>query len=131
YGEKVDVRILMYPKSEMKNLFKIHQQACSSDEEFERLVRMQPNEQLRAIGGKVQPIGRFSGNDEKLEKVAFTLRPGEVSELIEVGENEVILKCIGRVPPDRKKIFENEREALKREVADKLTQKAIGDVFKE
>jgi foldase protein PrsA len=141
YGEKVEVRVLMYPHDMLKAVYKIYEQVRHTDdeseaerkardEEFERAARSQPNAQLAANGGKVPPISRYSGDDE-VERVAFSLRPGEVSSIIHTKEALLILKCIKRIGPDRTKLFENEREALKREVFDQKIQKEIGEVFKE
>jgi len=131
YGEKVDVRILMYPKDQQKVLYQLYDQIRSSDEAFDRAARQQPNPQLAMNGGAVKPICRFSGNDPKVEKVAYSLRPGEVSEVFEVPEGLVIMKCVGHIAPDRTKIYENEREKLQREVLDRKTQVEVGKIFKE
>lgn len=131
YGEKVEVRILLYPKDQQKVLYKIYETIRNSDEEFERAARAQPNSQLAMTGGAVKPICRFSDNDPKVEKVAYSLRPGEVSEVFEVPEGLLIMKCIKKIPPERTKVYENERDALQREVLDKKTQKEVAVIFKE
>jgi hypothetical protein len=130
YGEKVDVRILLYDKKDPKTAFKVFEQVRNDDAAFEHAARTQPTAQLAAKGGEVLPVSHFSGA-ERVEKVAFSLQPGEVSQVLDVPEGLLIMKCVKRVPPDRTKIFENEREAMKREVVDKKTQLEIGKVFKE
>jgi hypothetical protein len=130
YGEKVDVRVLLYPKDQRSVLMNIYQHVRGNDEEFQRAARNQPNAQLAMKGGEVQPICRYSG-DDTLEKVAFSLQPGELSEVVDTPMGQLIMKCIKRIPPDRKKIFENEREALKKVVEEKKMQKEIGKIFEE
>lgn len=129
YGEMVDVRILLYPK-DFRGILAIYEKIKSSDEEFERASRVQPNTQLQMSGGKIQPISRHSG-DDTLEKVAFSLQPNELSQVIDTPEGQLIMKCVKRIPPDRTKIFENEREALKQIVEDKKMQQEIGKIFEE
>ncbi len=134
YGEKVKVRILLYPKDQDRIALQVFEKVRNSEEEFERASRTQPNPQLAAKGGEIQPIVHFGGDDEhakRVEQIAFSLQPGEVSQIITGPEGVLIMKCDARIPPDRTKIFENERETLKREVLDKKTQEAIGTVFKE
>jgi hypothetical protein len=131
YGEKVEVRILMYPKDQHKVLYKIYEEIRNNEAAFEHAARNQPNPQLAMTGGAVKPISRFSGNDPRIEKVAFSLRPGEVSEVFEVPEGLLIMKCIKQIPPERTKVYENEREALQREVFDKKTQQEVAKIFKE
>jgi parvulin-like peptidyl-prolyl isomerase len=48
--------------------------------------------------GKVPPLRRFSGQPN-LEKAAFDLKPGELSGIIEVGGQYVVLKCQGQTSP--------------------------------
>lgn len=48
--------------------------------------------------GKVPPLRRFGGQPN-LEKAAFELKPGEISGIIEVGGQYVILKCQGQTSP--------------------------------
>src|ERR1700682_4461100 len=77
YGEQSEARILLSGNDQTKNVYKIFEQVRSSDEEFERAARSQPNPHLAANGGSIQPISRFSG-DDMIEKIAFSLQPGEV-----------------------------------------------------
>jgi hypothetical protein len=134
YGEKVQVRILLYPPDQARNAEKTFAEVRNDDDAFAEAARHQPNPQLAAKGGEIQPITHFGGNDEhsiKIEKTAFSLKPGEVSEVLSGPEGVIIMKCIKRIPPDRTKVFETEREALKREVTDKKSQEEIGKAFVE
>jgi hypothetical protein len=131
YGEKVDVQIILYPKEQLRVLQKIWAQVRQSDKEWDHAARSQPEEHLAMTCGQIQPISRHSGVDI-IEKVAFGLRPGEVSQVIETPPQGVlIMKCIKVMPPDRTKIFENERDALQREVFEKKIVEEAPKVFKE
>jgi parvulin-like peptidyl-prolyl isomerase len=129
FGEKIEVRILLYPKDD-RSIHQVYERIRNSDEEFERAARTQPNSQLAMSGGKVGPIARHS-EDEIVEKKAFSLRPGELSDVIETPDGLLIMKCVKHLPPDRTAILENEHESLKKEVADKKLQKEIGAIFAE
>jgi parvulin-like peptidyl-prolyl isomerase len=132
YGEKVEVRILLYPKGpgQERVVTQIYEQVRTSDVEFDRAARSQPNSNLAMNGGKIPPICRHSDN-EQVEKVAFSLKPGELSERLDTPEGWLIMKCVQHMAPDRRKILENEHDALKEEVAEKKKQKEVGEIFKE
>jgi parvulin-like peptidyl-prolyl isomerase len=52
----------------------------------------------KSLRGEVPPIRRFGGQPQ-LEDVAFELQPGELSGIIQLGSQFVILKCEGRTKP--------------------------------
>ena len=52
----------------------------------------------RANFGKVPPL-RKHGGQANLEKAAFALKPGEMSGIIEIGGQYVILRCQGFTQP--------------------------------
>jgi parvulin-like peptidyl-prolyl isomerase len=54
--------------------------------------------QSKALRGEVPPIGRNDGKPQ-LEQVAFELAPGELSGVIQLGNQFVILRCEGRTEP--------------------------------
>jgi len=52
----------------------------------------------RSNGGKVPPIQKHSGSPE-LEKEAFTLKAGQISGIVAVNNQFIILRCLGRTTP--------------------------------
>ena len=83
----------------------------------------------RALRGEVPPIQRHGGQPI-LEKVAFELNPGELSSIVQVGENFVILLCQGRTKPvqvDPAKV----RDDIYNDVRDKKLNHAIGNYFQQ
>ena len=52
----------------------------------------------KALRGEVPPIRRYGGQPQ-LEDVAYELKPGELSGIIQLGDKFVILKCEGRTQP--------------------------------
>jgi len=53
----------------------------------------------RALHGEVPPIQKHGGQP-KLEQEAFSLRPGELSGIVQVGQRCVILFCLGHTKPE-------------------------------
>jgi hypothetical protein len=130
FGEKVDCRALIYPMSERNSLLaERYQKIRSSDAEFDHAARNQPLPGLALTGGQIKPVSHHSGA-ENVEKVAFSLQPGEVSEMIETPQGLLILKCIQRLPPDSTHNLEQERERLTQVVLEKKLQKEIPNYFK-
>jgi hypothetical protein len=131
YGEKVECRIVLFPKGEEKHAMTLYADMRKSDEEFDRLARQQASPTLAASGGRIRPISRHSTANDELEKEAFSLQPGELSRLIGTPEGTVVLKCVRRIPPDKSKNLETERANLQKEIMDKKVQAEIPKVFAE
>ena len=79
----------------------------------------------RSNYGKVQPI-RKNGPQPTLEKVAFGLKPNELSGIIEVNQQYVILRSQGFTDPVVKN-FEEVRDILEKELIEKKTRVAMQD----
>lgn len=133
YGEKVHCRIIMFRKEEKQHVMTMYADIRDNEKEFDRLSRQQASGTLAASGGEILPFGRHTTGNEELEKEAFSLKPGEVSRLLETPEGLVIIKCLsrGQSPQDASVKFEQVRAALEKEVLDKKTQLEIGVCFKE
>jgi parvulin-like peptidyl-prolyl isomerase len=131
YGEKVDCRIILFPKGEERQAMQSYGEIRKSDENFDRYAKQQASPSLAATGGRIRPIARHTTGNDELEKEAFSLQPGEISRLLGTPEGEVILKCARRIPADTTKKLENEREALRKEIVEKKTQAEMPKLFKE
>ena len=77
--------------------------------------------------GKVPPIQRFGGRPN-LEKVAFTLKKGELSGLVNVGENWIILYCLGHTKPVVKD-FNAVKAELTKDIHEKKLRMAMSKLF--
>lgn len=131
HGEKVQCRIIHFPPGHPNIPPDFYQKIRGSDEEFDHAARTQPNANLAMAGGHVTPIGRHT-TAPNVEKVIFGLKVNEVSEVISSeNEGQLIVKCLGRVPPDTKVSIEQEREQLYKEVLEKRIQQEIPLVFRE
>ncbi len=111
----------------------IHPKIRASEEEFERASRQQASPTLAAKGGQVEPFGKHSTGNDALEKAAFSLRPGELSQVIGTPEGPVVIKCIKHVPPEKDKSLADSdiRNKLSKEVFEKRLQVEIQRTFAE
>ena len=51
-----------------------------------------------SVGGWVQPIRHFAGSPA-FEEAAFALGEGEISEVVQVADQFIVIKCEGHLPP--------------------------------
>jgi hypothetical protein len=131
YGEKVECRMILFPKGEEKQAMNIWSEVRKSEENFNRYAKQQASPSLAATGGTIRPIGRHTTGNDELEKEAFTLQPGDVSRLIGTPQGEVVLRCVRRVPPDASKNLEHEKQSLAKEIMDRKIQQEMKTLFKE
>src|SRR5262249_45010415 len=74
YGEKIDCKMILFPKDEEKNVMnKIYPAVRDSDKEFDYYAKMQASPTLAAAGGHIKPIGRYTTGSESLENELFSL----------------------------------------------------------
>jgi parvulin-like peptidyl-prolyl isomerase len=85
----------------------------------------------KALRGEVPPLGRHGGQ-KLLEDAAFKLQNGELSEIVQMGDKFVILRCEGRT--ERMDIDLNDpqvRTILQRDIFEKKLRMAMGEKFEE
>lgn len=125
YGEKVDCRLILFPRGEEKVALKEYPLLIASEEAFAKKAKMQASAVLAARGGRVPPIGRNTTGNEELERQIFSLNPGEYSHLIGAPEGTVLVRCDRRIPPDASKKLADVRAQLTEEV---ITRKLATEV---
>jgi parvulin-like peptidyl-prolyl isomerase len=97
FGPKVQVRMIATKDS--AKLQQVHQQATANPELFKTLAREHSEDPASAsVEGLLPPIRMNIGEDE-LERIAFALQPGQVSEIFKVGDLNVTLQCVRHMPP--------------------------------
>lgn len=132
YGEKLEGRIILFPKTEEAQAMKIWPIVRDSDGEFTRYAKQQPSPTLQASGGKLpQPIGHNTTGDPDFEKEIFALRPGEVSTVRATPDGVIIFKCDKKIPADTTVKLESVRAKLEKEIIDKKIQADMQVYFKE
>jgi parvulin-like peptidyl-prolyl isomerase len=81
----------------------------------------------RSLRGEVPPIQK-NGGQPLLEQEAFTLQPGELSGVIQVGGTYVILFCEGYTKPI-KTSFQEVKDLLYRDIHEKKLRLAMAKTF--
>lgn len=96
YGEAVKCRLIMTAKREKALL--LQQQATADPESFSALAKKHSEDPASAsVGGLIPPIRRNSG-DSRLEEAAFGLKDGGVSEVLQLGDQWIVLQAVRRIP---------------------------------
>lgn len=96
YGPTVKARIIV-AKSQAE-AEAIRSDLLADPEAFATLAREKSVDVGSAsVGGWVQPIHRFSGAPA-FEEAAFALAEGELSEVVQVADQFIIIKCEGHLP---------------------------------
>jgi len=83
----------------------------------------------KALHGEVPPIRRHGGQLQ-LEEVAFALQENELSEVIQVGNRFIILKCEGRTKPIDV-CREDVEEILRLDIMEKKLRLAMAEKFEQ
>lgn len=129
FGPRVKARAIVLGNP--RRAREIWEQAQKDPEEFERLARQFSEDPTsRSMDGQIPPIRRYGGSEE-LEKVAFKLKEGEISPVVQVGlKQHIILKCEGRTEPTVKELSEVE-DSLTQELRAEKIQLAVAEVYKK
>jgi parvulin-like peptidyl-prolyl isomerase len=97
FGPKVQVRMIAC--KDAAKLQQIHQQATANPDLFKTLARDNSEDPASAsVEGLLPPIRMYTGEDQ-LEKIAFALQPGQISDIFKVGDLSVTLQCVRHMPP--------------------------------
>ncbi len=96
YGPQVKARLIACKDEEKAK--KLHKMAAAKPDEFGNLARDNSEDIASAAAkGLIQPI-RMHGSYEGIEKAAFNMADGEISEVIPAGGQYVILKRESLIP---------------------------------
>ncbi len=135
YGEKIECRLILWPREERKYAMAEYASLRDSETAFADKAQRQASATLAENHGhlmdgkKVRLIGRYTLGNQELERELFSLHPGEVSKLVETPEGIVVVKCDRRVPPDKSVSLDSVRAKLEKEVRERLVQADIPLVF--
>jgi len=82
----------------------------------------------RALKGEIPPIQKHGGQP-LVEKEAFSLKPGEISAIVQLERDKyAILYCEGLTVPAKVE-FAEVRDILRQDIAEKKLRMAMGDYF--
>jgi PPIC-type PPIASE domain len=131
YGPKVLCRMILIPKDQGKRNTDVWTRIRNDEKAFDQEARRQSNPTLAARGGEIPPICKYCG-DDRIEKEAFNLNPGEVGSVIETPDGSIILKCVKHIDRDEsKKLDKTMRETLEKEIFERKIMEEIPKVLKE
>jgi len=85
--------------------------------------------QSRALRGVVPPIKKYGGQP-LLEQEAFSLKPGELSSVVQVGEMYVILFCEGYTKP-ADVTFEQVQDYIREDLREKKLRITMAECFEQ
>jgi parvulin-like peptidyl-prolyl isomerase len=96
YGESVKCRMIMV--SDRKLADSLRQRALANPDQFAALAKQHSQDETSAsVGGLIPPVRRYTG-DSRLEEVAFSLPENAVSEVLQLGDQWIILQAVRRMP---------------------------------
>lgn len=128
FGEMVRARLIAVESPELAKQLQANLQ--SDPDSFARTaIEHSIDVNSASVGGLIQPIRRHVG-DPNIEKAAFQMQIGEISQVIPVANQYVILKCEGRIPARQldpqqvqQQIVDKIRDEKLRQVANQLFAK--------
>ncbi|MDG2206625.1 MAG: peptidylprolyl isomerase [Pirellulales bacterium] len=131
FGPQVQVRMIVL--KDPQEAQKIKEAVSADPESFASLaVKHSIDINSASSGGLVQPIRRHLA-ESQIEVAAFALQPQEISEVIPVGDQYVILQCIDHI--DAREPSESEmqqvRLAITESIRDRKLHKAGSELFQE
>jgi parvulin-like peptidyl-prolyl isomerase len=132
YGPRVNARvIIMQNQRKAQEVWELArrevQKNPTSPQFFAKLAEQYSIDPSRAMGGEVPPIQRWGGASA-LEKEAFSLKPGELSSIVQIGENYVILYCTGYTSPVKVEL-KDVRDELYADIQEKKSRRAMAEAF--
>ncbi|WP_236624922.1 peptidylprolyl isomerase [Rhodopirellula sp. SWK7] len=96
FGEAVKCRMIMIGDQSKAN--QVHAQAKADPDSFVRLAKEHSEDETSAsVGGLIPPIRRYMG-DSRLEETAFSLADGDVSPVIQIGDQWIFMQAVRRMP---------------------------------
>jgi parvulin-like peptidyl-prolyl isomerase len=128
YGEKIEGRLILWKRGQEKAAIESYTKLRDNEALFDEAARAQSTPELAAGAGKIKAFGRYA-MDEAIEKEAFKLRPGQVSQLIELPQGVGIFKCDRRLPADTTVSLEGVRDRLTAEIREKKLEMEIAAAF--
>ena len=99
FGEAVKCRLIMV--AERARAVELQQQAKAAPEQFANFAKkFSEDEASASVGGLIPPIRRYSG-DTRLEDAAFALQTGDVSDVLQLGDQWIFLQAVRRIPSSK------------------------------
>jgi len=118
FGEMVGARLIAVNDADLAR--QLHTQLTADPSTFARVaIEHSIDVNSASVGGLIQPIRHHVG-DPAIEREAFQLQPGQISPVISVSSQHVILKCENRIAPRRVNRAEVEQQIVEKLKDEKL-----------
>jgi len=128
YGEAMKCRMIMV--SDQKLAQSLRDRAAATPDEFGALAKEHSQDEGSAsVRGLIPPIRRFSG-DSRLEDAAFALEENQVSNVLQLGDQWIVLQAVKRLsasspsaqamPAIRDQIIDSIRDEKMKETSSEL-----------
>lgn len=127
FGPKVQVRAIAV--NDAAKAEQILAAAQTNPEQFSRLAiehSVDPNS--ASVGGLLPPLRRNMGEPE-LEKVAFALDVGQLSNVLKIQNQYLILKCERQYPATQ--LGEQDQIMVQQRIADEIRESKLGDAAEQ
>ncbi len=95
YGPRVKVRAITVSSRERAD--QLRAAAVANPDDFGALAKQHSEDQSASVHGLIPPIRKNMGNAD-IERAAFAMKEGEISPVIKVANQYVILKCEKHLP---------------------------------
>lgn len=115
YGEKAKIRHIQLPNQRKAIQVKARLEAGA---DFAQLAKEESIDlKTKDKGGEIRAFSRAEpGWPEQIKDAAFSLKPGEVSEILSAGDTIHIIKVEERIPPSKAVKFEDHKDVLTEEL---------------
>ncbi len=132
YGPKVKVRLIAMSSEQAAK--RVHGEATADPSKFGDLAKKYSEDPSSAAArGLIPPIRKHVEGYEELEQIAFSLKEGEISPVVKVVNQYLILKCEGHIAESYISSEQVQRvEAqLHDQIRDKKLRAAAGELFQQ
>lgn len=123
YGPRVKARAIIVDSREQAE--QLREQAIKAPDTFAALAKQHSDDPSASVHGLIPPIRKHVGN-EQVERAAFALQKGEISPVLEVANQYMILKCEKHMPETH--IAERFREDAEARIRDRLKDQKLRSV---
>ena len=127
FGPAVKARIIV--SRTRADAERVRALALAAPHDFPALARQHSVDVGSAsVNGWVQPVRLHSG-EPQFDRAAFALEEGRISEVVQVADQFIIIKCEGHLPADTTTL-EDVRPKLVEEIRERKSRQASSDVFR-
>ncbi|HEY6563776.1 MAG TPA: peptidylprolyl isomerase, partial [Pirellulaceae bacterium] len=127
YGEMVQVRLIATKTRQRAE--RLHAAAMKQPRTFDRLAKdYSEDESSAAARGLIPPIRRHVG-DPTIEATVYSLKPGEISPIVEAEGQFYFFRCERRLPP--RQLADDQLGEVRGQLADAIAEKKLREVGNE